>query len=65
MWLNLLCLKTLNILKGILVDEYDVKIEFNDSNAKFVFSNLSLTCRLIDGNILTMRLLFQKKTQMF
>ena len=42
--------KPLNVLKGILAsDEYDVKIEFNDSNAKFVFSNLSLTCRLIDG----------------
>ena len=42
--------KPLNVLKGILTsNEYDVKIEFNDSNAKFVFSNLSLTCRLIDG----------------
>jgi DNA polymerase-3 subunit beta len=42
--------KPLNVLKGILAsDEYDVKIEFNNSNAKFVFSNLSLTCRLIDG----------------
>ena len=26
-----------------------LKIEFNESNAKFTFSNLSLTCRLIDG----------------
>lgn len=42
--------KPLNILKGILAtNEFDVKIEFNDSNAKFTFSNLSLTCRLIDG----------------
>ena len=42
--------KPLNVLKGILAsDEYDVEIEFNESNAKFVFSNLSLTCRLIDG----------------
>ena len=42
--------KPLNVLKGILAsNEFDVKIEFNDSNAKFVFSNLSLTCRLIDG----------------
>ena len=42
--------KPLNILKGILVnDNYDVNIEFNESNAKFTFSNLSLICRLIDG----------------
>src|SRR6056300_983111 len=42
--------KPLNVLKGILAsDEYEVEIEFNESNAKFVFSNLSLTCRLIDG----------------
>ena len=43
--------KPLNILKGILInDKYDVNIEYNESNAKFTFSNLSLTCRLIDGN---------------
>ena len=29
--------------------KYEVKIDFNESNAKFTFSNLSLTCRLIDG----------------
>jgi len=43
--------KPLNILKGILLNgDFDVDIEFNDSNAKFIFSNLSLTCRLIEGN---------------
>ena len=42
--------KPLNILKGILInDNYDVEIEYNESNAKFIFSNLSVTCRLIDG----------------
>jgi len=42
--------KPLNILKGILInDNYDVEIEYNESNAKFTFSNLSITCRLIDG----------------
>ena len=42
--------KPLNILKGILMNNiYDVNIEYNESNAKFTFSNLSLTCRLIDG----------------
>ena len=42
--------KPLNVLKGILInDSYNVEIEYNESNAKFTFSNLSLTCRLIDG----------------
>jgi DNA polymerase-3 subunit beta len=42
--------KPLNLLKGILVGvEDDVIIEYNDSNAKFVFENSILICRLIDG----------------
>ena len=42
--------KPLNLLKNILQNEdFDVNIEFNDSNAKFIFSNLCLTCRLIEG----------------
>jgi len=42
--------KPLNILKGILInDNCDVLIEYNESNAKFTFNNLSITCRLIDG----------------
>ena len=42
--------KPLTVLKGILMSEdIDVDIEYNESNAKFTFSNLSLTCRLIDG----------------
>ncbi len=41
--------KPLNILKGILGNEENVTIEYNDSNAKFTFSNVELTCRLIDG----------------
>jgi len=42
--------KPLNLLKGILVGvEDDVVIEYNDSNAKFVFENSILICRLIDG----------------
>ena len=42
--------KPLNLLKGILlgVDD-DVIIEYNDSNAKFIFDNTVLICRLIDG----------------
>tara|TARA_B100000965_G_scaffold274461_1_gene232442 strand:- start:114 stop:1232 length:1119 start_codon:yes stop_codon:yes gene_type:complete len=42
--------KPLNVFKNILDNEkFNVNIEFNESNAKFTFSNLSLTCRLIDG----------------
>ncbi|MGM5470274.1 DNA polymerase III subunit beta [Flavobacteriaceae bacterium LMO-SS05] len=42
--------KPLNLLKGILATSTDdVKIEYNDSNAKFSFENSELICRLIDG----------------
>ncbi len=42
--------KPLNILKNILMSmDTDVKIEYNESNAKFSFENITLICRLIDG----------------
>ena len=42
--------KPLNLLKGILLgSDDDVTIEYNDSNAKFLFENSVLICRLIDG----------------
>ncbi|MDN3723895.1 DNA polymerase III subunit beta [Aequorivita sp. SDUM287046] len=42
--------KPLNLLKSILAgSEEDVIIEYNDSNAKFIFENTELICRLIDG----------------
>ena len=42
--------KPLNLLKGILAgSEEDVTISYNDSNARFTFSNTELICRLIDG----------------
>ncbi len=42
--------KPLNLLKGILAgSESDVKIEYNESNAKFSFDETELICRLIDG----------------
>jgi len=42
--------KPLNLLKGILAtSNEDVKVEYNDSNAKFSFENSELICRLIDG----------------
>lgn len=42
--------KPLNLMKSILAgNEETVLIEYNDSNAKFVFENMELVCRLIDG----------------
>jgi DNA polymerase-3 subunit beta len=42
--------KPLNLLKGILGSAgTDVTIEYNDSNAKFIFDDTVLECRLIDG----------------
>lgn len=42
--------KPLNLLKGILAgSESEVTIEYNESNAKFIFDNSVLICRLIDG----------------
>jgi len=42
--------KPLNLLKGILAgSESEVKIEYNESNAKFTFDETELICRLIDG----------------
>ncbi|MDG1803412.1 DNA polymerase III subunit beta [Flavicella sp.] len=42
--------KPLNLLKGILgTNDTDVTIEYNNTNAKFVFDNIVLICRLIDG----------------
>jgi DNA polymerase-3 subunit beta len=42
--------KPLNLLKGILgSNDTDVTIEYNHTNAKFVFDNVVLICRLIDG----------------
>ena len=44
--------KPLTILKNILsnIDEDEVKVEYNEANAKFTFDNMVLVCRLIDGN---------------
>ncbi len=42
--------KPLNLLKSFLAgSEEDVIIEYNDSNAKFIFENTEMVCRLIDG----------------
>lgn len=42
--------KPLNLLKGILAgSEEEVRIEYNESNAKFSFDGTEMICRLIDG----------------
>jgi DNA polymerase-3 subunit beta len=43
--------KPLNLLKTILGDkEYEVAVEYNNSNAKFILPETLIICRLIDGN---------------
>lgn len=42
--------KPLNQLKHILVhDDMPVQIDYSETNARFTFKNITLTCRLIDG----------------
>jgi len=42
--------KPMNLLKGLLTSSKgNIKIEYNESNAKFQFENYQLICRLIDG----------------
>ncbi len=42
--------KPLNQLKNILAtDDAPVEVDYNEKNARFVFKNISMTCRLIDG----------------
>ena len=41
--------KPLTLLKNTLVNDSEVTIEYNDTNAYFKFDNLELICRLIDG----------------
>lgn len=41
--------KALNLLKGIVPDEEEVKMAFNKANAFFSFGETSLVCRLIDA----------------
>src|SRR5690606_29459521 len=42
--------KPLNLLRNILAgSKEDVNIEYNQTNTRFSFQNIVLTCRLIDG----------------
>ncbi len=41
--------KPLNLLKNIVSGVEEVKVEYNESNAKFEFDDTVLVCRLIDG----------------
>lgn len=42
--------KTLNVLKGILSgNSSEVTIEYNENNARFLFDQMEVICRLIDG----------------
>ncbi len=41
--------KPLNLLKNSLLEDVDVKIEYNETNTLFSFDNTTIICRLIDG----------------
>jgi DNA polymerase-3 subunit beta len=41
--------KPLNLLKQNLTGEEEVKINYNETTARFSFGSIELTCRLIDG----------------
>lgn len=42
--------KPLNLLKNVLAaEEADVTITYNETNARYTFGDVTLTCRLIDG----------------
>lgn len=41
--------KPLNLLRQNVGDEDDVEVTYNETTAKFIFGNVELTCRLIDG----------------
>jgi DNA polymerase-3 subunit beta len=41
--------KPLNLLKANLRGDEEVLVEYNDSNVVFTFSDIILTCRLVDG----------------
>ena len=41
--------KPLTILKNNINKEAEIRLEYNDTNALFSFSNMTIICRLIDG----------------
>ena len=41
--------KPLTLLKNSLINDCELTIEYNETNALFVFENVELICRLIDG----------------
>ena len=56
--------KSIAGLKTILTDfEKNVSIEFNDTNAKFTYESFTLSCRLIEENIQTTKLLYKRKSK--
>jgi DNA polymerase-3 subunit beta len=41
--------KPLNLLKQNLTGEEEVEVSYNETTARFVFNDIEITCRLIDG----------------
>ena len=54
--------KPLNLLKNILSgNEDEVTIEYNNTNAKFIFDDSELVCRLVDGKYPNYEAVFPKE----
>jgi len=41
--------KPLTLLKNTLINDEDLKVEYNETNAMFIFDTTKIICRLIDG----------------
>ena len=41
--------KPLTILRNNIIDDADITLEYNETNALFSFDNITIICRLIDG----------------
>ena len=41
--------KPLTIIKNNIIDDSDISLDYNETNALFTFDNITVICRLIDG----------------
>ena len=55
--------KPLTLLKNILTEDLDIKIEYNETNAMFIFDSTKVICRLIDGKYPNYGRLYLRKIQ--
>ena len=55
--------KPLTLLKNSLINDCELTIEYNETNALFVFENVELICRLIDGKYPNYEAVIPKENQ--